>query len=79
MPTYDFECVSCKKRFELFKKMSDDSVSYCPDCGGVADKIITAGIGISFQGKGFYVNDSVPVKTCTGECSGCEKANGKKN
>lgn len=75
MPTYEYECESCSKRFEVFQKMSDEPIKQCPDCGNTVRKVLSAGIGISFQGKGFYVNDS--ASTCTNNsCSGCNKSNG---
>jgi putative FmdB family regulatory protein len=34
MPIYEFECLACKKPFEvLVRTMSDDSPRKCPDCG----------------------------------------------
>ena len=55
--------------------MSDEPIKQCPDCGNTVRKVLSAGIGISFQGKGFYVNDS--ASTCTkNSCSGCNKSNG---
>ena len=71
MPTYDYECNSCGNRFEVFQKMSDEPVASCPECGKDSKRIITAGVGISFQGTGFYVNDS--SSGCSGKCSGCDK------
>jgi putative FmdB family regulatory protein len=57
MPTYDYECMECKHRFEMFQSMKDDPIEKCIKCGGKVKKIIGAGAGIIFKGSGFYVND----------------------
>jgi putative FmdB family regulatory protein len=57
MPTYDYECMECKHRFEMFQSMKDDPIKKCIKCGGKVKKIIGAGAGIIFKGSGFYVND----------------------
>jgi len=67
MPTYEYECDSCKNRFDVFQKMSDEPIKICPDCGKTVHRILSAGIGISFQGSGFYVNDS------SKKCTSCQK------
>ena len=30
MPTYEYECSKCKKEFEIFQSMKDDSLKVCP-------------------------------------------------
>lgn len=57
MPTYEYECLDCKVRFDVFHSMKDDPVSKCRECGGKVKKVIGAGAGIIFKGSGFYVND----------------------
>ncbi|AEE16773.1 FmdB family zinc ribbon protein [Treponema brennaborense] len=73
MPTYEYECESCGKRFEAFQKMSDAALTECPGCGKRVRRVLSAGIGISFQGKGFYVNDSHSGENhnCGGSCPNC--------
>ena len=58
MPTYEYECTSCGKNFDVFQSMSDDPISTCPTCGGAVKRRINGGTGIIFKGSGFYVNDS---------------------
>jgi putative FmdB family regulatory protein len=58
MPTYEYECESCDHRFEVFQKMMDVPLTKCPVCGKKIHRVLSGGIGISFQGSGFYVNDS---------------------
>jgi len=57
MPTYDYECEKCGKRFELFQKMSAEPISSCPKCKGKAHRLIGIGSGVIFKGSGFYHTD----------------------
>jgi putative FmdB family regulatory protein len=58
MPTYEYACDSCGNDFEVMQKMSDAPVEKCPKCGKNVRRVLSGGIGISFKGSGFYVNDS---------------------
>ena len=79
MPTYDYECEKCGKRFEVFQKMSDKPVLKCPKCNGKAQRLIGSGSGVIFKGSGFYQTDykksSVSPKSCdkpkSDGCKGC--------
>ena len=57
MPTYDYKCLSCGHRFELFQSMSADPVSKCYKCNGKVKRLIGAGAGPIFKGSGFYHTD----------------------
>lgn len=57
MPTYDYECEKCGKKFEIFQKMSAEPVASCPKCKGRAHRLIGTGSGIIFKGSGFYQTD----------------------
>ena len=57
MPTYEYECDKCGKRFELFQNMSDAPLQHCPECGGTVKRLIGAGAGVIFKGSGFYATD----------------------
>jgi putative FmdB family regulatory protein len=57
MPTYEYECMQCKHRFEAFHSMTAEPIKECPECGGKVKKLIGAGAGIIFKGSGFYVTD----------------------
>ncbi len=56
MPTYEYECLECKDRFELFQSMNDEPVRTCAKCNGRVRKLFSSA-GIIFKGSGFYVND----------------------
>ncbi len=57
MPTYKYECKKCGFCFERFQKMSDEPITICPQCGCEVRRLIGAGSGILFKGKGFYATD----------------------
>ncbi len=42
MPTYDYECLSCRHRFEFFHGMSEPGPARCPECAGEVRRAITA-------------------------------------
>ncbi|MBP7736714.1 MAG: FmdB family transcriptional regulator [Spirochaetes bacterium] len=56
MPTYEYECLECKNRFEVFQSMSDEPITKCEKCSGKVRKLFGTA-GIIFKGSGFYVND----------------------
>ncbi|HDN85262.1 MAG TPA: zinc ribbon domain-containing protein, partial [Candidatus Aerophobetes bacterium] len=55
MPTYDYECLNCKRRFEIFHKISEKEEKVCPYCGERMRRLIGAGCGLIFKGSGFYI------------------------
>ncbi len=57
MPTYEYECLACKKRFERFQKFAEPPVTECPECGGSVRKVLFPA-GVVFKGSGWYINDS---------------------
>ncbi len=62
MPLYEYECSSCKKRFEVLQRMGDGPEGLeCPECGSnqvrkqlstFASTVGGSGIGGSFAGGG---------------------------
>lgn len=56
MPTYEYICKSCGHLFEIVQSMRDESLTECPECGGVLRKVF-APPAISFKGSGFYATD----------------------
>jgi len=57
MPTYEYECKSCKHSFEKFQSMSDEPIKVCPKCGKEVRKLFGSGSGVIFKGTGFYETD----------------------
>src|SRR5687768_2699528 len=56
MPTYGYECLECKEKFEIFQRITDSSLTEHDGCGGALRKLLYP-VGIVFKGSGFYVND----------------------
>ena len=81
MPTYEYQCTSCKIIFEVFHKITESPAIKCSKCGEKAKRIISFNDNIVFKGEGFYVNDykkkSKPTKTITenhnNKCDNCTK------
>ena len=58
MPTYDYVCGRCGRKFELYQSIKDEPVKKCPKCGkNGAKRQIGGGSGLLFKGSGFYVTD----------------------
>ena len=57
MPTYDYECGGCGKRFEIFHSITETKKK-CPECGRQKlTRLIGPGSGFLFCGSGFYITD----------------------
>jgi len=56
MPTYEYLCRECSHRFEARQKMTDDSLTTCPECGGNIRRVLFPA-GVVFKGSGFYKTD----------------------
>ena len=90
MPTYEYECLECRYRFDVFQSMKDNPLEICEKCGGRVKRLIGSGSGIIFKGSGFYVNDyrggsatsskskseSQPKETAPEACASCAKGEG---
>jgi len=46
MPTYEYECTGCGRRFEKFEGINARPADRCPACGAAARRLISAGGGI---------------------------------
>ncbi|MEA9986357.1 MULTISPECIES: FmdB family zinc ribbon protein [Subtercola] len=57
MPTYSYRCTECDNAFDIQQSFTDDTLSVCPVCGGKLRKVFSP-IGVTFNGSGFYRNDS---------------------
>ncbi|MDR0959967.1 MAG: hypothetical protein LBM23_06390 [Propionibacteriaceae bacterium] len=57
MPTYQYHCANCGADLEIFQRMTDPTLTVCPECEGELRKIY-APVGIVFKGSGFYATDS---------------------
>ena len=57
MPTYDYKCLDCKRKFEITQRMTASPKRKCPECGGKIRRLIGGGSMILFKGSGFYATD----------------------
>ncbi|MEJ2216541.1 MAG: zinc ribbon domain-containing protein [Gemmatimonadota bacterium] len=85
MPTYEYRCPKGHE-FELFQRMSDPPEVECPECGEMAERLLSPGAGLLFKGSGFYITDyrsesykkAAEKERHAGESKGESKAKGKK-
>lgn len=57
MPTYEYKCLDCGERSEVFQSMKDEPLKSCQACNGQLKRLIGAGAGVIFKGSGFYGTD----------------------
>ena len=57
MPTYEYRCLKCKKKFEKLQSMKEERLKKCIYCKGPVERLIGAGAGLIFKGTGFYITD----------------------
>ena len=57
MPIYQYQCLNCKRQFELKQSFYDKPIADCPTCHGIARRLFSP-VPIIFNGPGFYVTDS---------------------
>lgn len=65
MPTYDYLCEKCGKKFEAYQPMKEKLFDICPKelCHmktwgkGRVKRQIGTGAGLLFKGSGFYITD----------------------
>jgi putative FmdB family regulatory protein len=57
MPVYAYKCRDCGTPLEVHQEFSDAPLTECPVCGGALRKQYGT-IGVTFNGSGFYRNDS---------------------
>ena len=78
MPTYEYACVQCGNRFDIFQRIGDEPLRICDVCGGDLRKVFHPA-GIVFKGSGFYATDSRSKKASpTVGSSDGQAGNGKK-
>jgi putative FmdB family regulatory protein len=58
MPTYEFRC-PLGHEFERFSRSisTAEAQTACPECGQMAERMMSAGAGLVFKGSGFYLTD----------------------
>ncbi len=76
MPTYEYECLSCKHRFEALQSITSKPKTKCPQCGKKLKKLISSAGGFIFKGSGFYATDYKKADKSANKTAvpGCPKA-----
>ena len=53
--TYEFQCQRCNVEWEIERRITDDSLVYCPECGSCAVKRLISNRGnFALKGDGWY-------------------------
>ena len=87
MPTYEYECLSCKHKFEILQSITAKPKTKCPKCAKKLRKLISSTGGFIFKGAGFYATDykkaaksadSSPASVCPKANAGCAGCPGHK-
>jgi len=73
MPLYEYKCSGCGKTFEVIQKFSDEPLKTHPECGGPAERLLSAP-ALQFKGSGWYVTDYARSKE--GKPNGSGKSEG---
>jgi putative FmdB family regulatory protein len=69
VPTYSYRCTECDTAFDIHQAFTDSSLTECPTCGGKLRKVFSS-IGVTFNGSGFYRNDSRSTSSSTEKAVG---------
>jgi putative FmdB family regulatory protein len=79
MPTYEYKCLKCGKKFDYFQKMSDKVLTQCIHCKGKVERLIGAGAGLIFKGTGFYETDYKRKSDSSGASKAANSSGGTKS
>jgi putative FmdB family regulatory protein len=56
MPTYEYECASCARVFEVRQRISEPPLTVCEACGGSVRRLLSPAAFI-LKGGGWYTTD----------------------
>ncbi len=57
MPIYEYRCAACGFQSEYLRKVTDPSLSVCPECGQDTFKKLPTAAGFQLKGSGWYATD----------------------
>jgi len=57
MPIYEYECKSCGHILDALQKISEDPLTYCPECGEPQLKKLLSAPRFRLKGAGWYETD----------------------
>jgi len=57
VPTYEYQCTNCHRRYEVVQRFTDPPLETCEACGGKLKRIYHP-VGVVLKGSGFYSTDN---------------------
>ncbi len=57
MPIYEYQCKACEHVFDVLQKMSDDLLTFCPECGEPELRKLLSAPNFRLKGGGWYETD----------------------
>ena len=57
MPIYDFQCTNCGHKGEVMRKMSESSITVCPQCAQETFTKMLSAPSFQLNGTGWYATD----------------------
>ncbi|MGH8632974.1 MAG: FmdB family zinc ribbon protein [Burkholderiales bacterium] len=57
MPIYEYRCGACGNQKEILQRLSDATLTKCPECGKRAFKKLVTAAGFHLKGTGWYATD----------------------
>ena len=57
MPIYEYECQACNHYLDVLQKLSDDPLTYCPECGKAELRKLVSAPSFRLKGGGWYETD----------------------
>jgi putative FmdB family regulatory protein len=82
MPTYEYECEGCGRRFDRRQNITEAPLDACPACGGTVRRLLSGGAGILVrggdrhggEGHGGGCSLERTGATCCGRTERCEQS-----
>ena len=56
MPIYEYQCEECEHTFDMLRKITDEPVKICPECGGPVHKLVSS-TSFILKGSGWYATE----------------------
>lgn len=56
MPTYEYGCEACGKKWELEQRITEDAIKKCPKCGKLKARRLISGGNFMLKGGGWYAD-----------------------
>lgn len=57
MPIYEYQCNACAHVFDVLQKISDEPLTFCPECGEQELRKLLSAPNFRLKGGGWYETD----------------------